>query len=451
MMRRAGRIACVLAALAGSASAQTVTVSPENMAKLAAVALAQQDALTALSLTSALVARDAQDATAWILKSQAERDLGRNAQARLSAKTAWTSAKDQREKYGAAMAMAQALSSSGRRTAAQLWLRRAVEVAHTDVARMVATRDFDYVRSRNRLNLRFDLGLRPSSNLNNGASDPQFVFMGFPFQLSGEALALSGVEATAAVSGRFRLAESDRGTTDLRFAVSQKLVWLSDSARAQAPDARNGDYSLAGVELGLARRGRLGAGALIYSASVAVGHNWYGGADLTDYARAELGLEAPLGAKITGFATLRSESQHSLRAGQGSAQIAALSGGVVAKRGNGDQVKLALDLGQTESEIAAASYASAGITLDYARAAPVLGVALAGSLGIEARDYPTSPYTSDGRQDLRLSAGLTATLTKIDYMGFSPVLSVSVQQAQSNVSIYNTETVGFGLSVRSNF
>lgn len=451
MILRAGLIVCSLAAFAGNALAEGVTLTPQNMAKLASVALAQQDPLSALSLTTALVARDATDATAWILKSQAERDLGRTAQARKSAKAAWAAAKDQREKYGAAMAMAQALSSSGRRTAAQLWLRRAVEVAPSDAARMVATRDFDYVRSRNPLALRFDLALRPSSNVNNGASDPVFEFMGFPFQLSGDALALSGVEATAALSGRYRLAETERGVTDLRFAATQKLVWLSEAAQAQAPDASNGDYSFAGLEAGLMRRAHLGETTLIYTAGLAVGHNWFGGADLTDYLRADLGIEGPLSKSVTGYAALSAESQRSLQSSQGSADILGLSGGVVAKRGNGDQIKLGLDLGQTDSTQAPSSYSAVGLSLDYTRAAPVMGVALAANLGVEARDYAVSPYTSSGRQDLRLTAGVQATLTTIDYMGFSPVLSVSLQEARSNVSIFQTRTVGFGLSVKSNF
>ncbi|HCZ00399.1 MAG: hypothetical protein A3D16_01305 [Rhodobacterales bacterium RIFCSPHIGHO2_02_FULL_62_130] len=452
MTPRAALIAGILATALGlSAQAEGITVSPKDLSKLAAVALSQQDPATALRFTAALLTRDAQDATALILKSQAERDLGRNAQARLSAKAAWAAAQNDQEKYGAAMAMAQALSSSGRRTAAQLWLRRASEVAPSDIALLVATRDFDYVRSRNPLSLRFDIGLRPSSNLNNGATNPMFEFMGFPFQLSGDALALSGVEASAALSGQFRLADSEQGATDLRFAGSQKLVWLSDKAQAQAPEARNSDYAFAGIELGLARRGKLGLGEVIYSASLGAGHNWYGGADLTDYARADLGLEAPIGRKATGFALVSAETQHSLMAGQGSAQIFGLTGGVMAKRGNGDTVKLALDLGKTRSDIAPSSYDAVGLTLDYTRARPVLGVVLAGNLGLEARDYPVSPYDIGGRQDFRLSAGLSATLTQISYMGFSPVLSVTMAQARSTVAIYETQTLGVGLSVRSNF
>jgi hypothetical protein len=439
-----------LLAVAAPAVAEVV-VSPEDMAKLAAVALSQQDPISALRFAEALIERDAGDATAWMLKSRAERDLGRNASAAKSARASWRTAEGNREKYAAALAMAQALSSSGRRTAAQLWLRRAVEVAPNDTARMVATRDYDYVRSRNPLALRFDLSVRPSSNVNNGASDPVFEFMGYPFQLSGDALALSGVEATTALSGRYRLSETDSGVTDLRFAGTQKLVWLSDEAQAQAPEARNGDYSFAAVELGLTRRAKLGATKLVYTAGIAAGHTWFGGENLTDYLRADLGIEGPLSASLTGFATLGAESQHSLQTGQGSAEVLGASGGLVAKRANGDQIKLALEVGQTRSTLAPASYESATLALGYTRAAPVLGVALAANLGVEARDYGFSPYTSDGRQDLRLSAGVQATLTKIDYMGFSPVLSVSVQEARSTVSIYQTQTVGFGLSVQSNF
>ena len=36
-------------------------------------------------------------------------------------------------------------------------------------------------------------------------------------------------------------------------------------------------------------------------------------------------------------------------------------------------------------------------------------------------------------------------------MGFSPVMSVSVARNWSNIAIYDTQTVGLSLSVKSNF
>jgi hypothetical protein len=58
---------------------------------------------------------------------------------------------------------------------------------------------------------------------------------------------------------------------------------------------------------------------------------------------------------------------------------------------------------------------------------------------------------ANGRHDQRLSSSVTATLQKLTYLGFSPVLSLDLARNVSNVALYDTETLGLSVSVKSRF
>ena len=69
------------------------------------------------------------------------------------------------------MLMAQAQSSSGRKTLAQYWLRRAVEVAPTPATEARAIRDFKYLRATNPWSTRISFSITPDSNVNDGSAN----------------------------------------------------------------------------------------------------------------------------------------------------------------------------------------------------------------------------------------------------------------------------------------
>jgi hypothetical protein len=104
-------------------SAET-RISPVEMEKAAKLSLAAGADLQALTLAEALLARNGQDATAHMIRSRALRNLGEFGKAHTAALSGWRYARTVGEKYSAALLAAQALSSDGKRTRAQLWLRR---------------------------------------------------------------------------------------------------------------------------------------------------------------------------------------------------------------------------------------------------------------------------------------------------------------------------------------
>lgn len=437
--------------MAGPVAGQVLELDAPGLRKLAYTALETGFAEQALEYCNALLSRDPADATALILKARALRLLDRYAESEAAARAAVAAAQTPVARFAAATSLAQALSLQDQRTAAQYWLRKAAEAAPTPAARQQAERDFAFVKSQNPLQLRVDAALKPSSNVNGGAADPIFEFLGLPFVLSGDALALSGLQGSLGVSGSYLLDRSATSRTEVRFTGSGQFVVLSGAAKAQAPAAENGDYAYQVLELGLSHRRGLGDKGLSGSAGATLGHNWYGGADLSNYVRLDIGLEQPFSRTLSGFATVSSEFQTRLDTPAASADVLTFSFGTAQLLPGGDSLRTTIGARQSASDDPAVDHRALTAGLDWSKAKPVLGMGISGSFDFEARDYPVSLYTTSGRQDQKVSLSLSAELRQIDYLGFSPVISITAARNTSNVSIYTSESFGIGLSIASRF
>ena len=448
-MRRALAALAALALWAGAGAAEPVRLTADQMRDFGAAALMRGYADQALQIAEALLLRDPGDSLALTLKAQAHRLRGELAESEAAARAAWASADTEAERFGAATALAQALSLQDHRTRAQYWLRQAVEHAPNPGARAQALQDFAYVRDQNPLSLQVEGAIRPSNNVNGGARDPLFEYQGIPFILSGDALALSGQTWALGLQGAYRLADDGRVRQDLIFAASQQGVFLSEEARLQAPKAENGDYALGNVEAGWRRRAALPAGSLTTEAKL--GHSWYGGADLSNSFSLGLSLERPASEsrQMTYGVTL--VRQDRLDRPISSSTELGFAASIMTRGPGGDAWQLGLDLARIGSDDIGIDHAEAGVKLGWQAAEPVAGISLAASLGLQWSDYAASPYTADGRQDLRLAASLAATLDKVSYLGFSPVLSLDLSRNESNVALYDSETIGLSLTVKSRF
>lgn len=435
----------------GSVRAEPLVLTPENLVKLTVVMLQQGKPEQALRFSSALVQRNPGDATALILKSRAERDLGFYAKSVATGRQAWTHADLPRERFGASMAVAQGMASNGQKFRAQFWLRRAAEEAPNESARAMAMRDFDYVRSRSRLSVQLDFSARPSSNVNGGSSEKVINFMGIPLTLSPDALALSGGKMQAAVTARYRLAESDRAKTDLRFGLVERRVWLSDASKLAAPMADSGDYAFSGYELGFDQAWKVARLGGEVTGSLSLGYNRYGGSSMSNYTRLDLGANKGFGGRISGQIGLSLERTNRLDDPKRSATVAGLS--LAASKGlaTGDRLSLSIGLRHSQSKADSIDHKALSAEVGWRKAAPVLNTKVSASLGVEARDYPVSPYTSGGRQDLSVNASISLSFDKLDYMGFAPVMTIEAEKTRSNVAINTSQSLGVGFSVKSSF
>lgn len=442
-------LAIGLALLGGAVQSGPVALTAEEMRRFGQEALLRGYADQALAIAQALLQRDNQDAAALVLKAQALRVRGELAGSEAAARAAWAAARTPGERFGAATALAQALSLQGHRVRAQYWLRQAVQNAPSPAARQQALEDFAYVRDQNPLSLQIDVSGRPSNNVNGGARNPLFEFMGIPFILSGDALALSGLTYGLGLSGRYRLSDDGMTDTALTFGLSHQGVVLSGEAQVQAPTARNADYALNQAEIGWRweRDQRRGPLAL----EVTLGHSWYGGADLAQ----SLGIGASLtrevgpGATVTLSADLtRQDRLDRPVASSQDAEVDALLG---LTGPAGDRWQFGLGLGLTRSQDITVDHREASLSLGWQAARPVAGIGLGASISAKLSDFDASPYAADGRHDRRLAASLTANLRKLTCLGYSPVLSLDYARADSNISLYDTETFGLSLRIQSRF
>jgi hypothetical protein len=441
--------------LAGVAGAQPVTLDAHAMRQLAYTAVKAGFAADALNFTDALLLRDPEDTTALTIRSQALRALGRTGEARAAARAAWDAASNDPGRFGAAMAMAQALSTDGRRTAAQWWLRRAGQHAPNDRAKAVARRDFGYVRSRNPWDIQITASAAPSSNVNNGSRQDSLTLSGLPFEfeIPAGSQALSGFETGLGLRGSYRFAPTVAGRqTSATFALLGQAVTLSDSAQTAAPDLSGSDFSYAAVEAGLRHRRALDPKAqTVGKLSATAGHNWYGGAPLSDYLQLEAGLDRKLqSGGILSFGLAGDRVRRIDSPAQSSDRIE-VSLGYDRDLASGDALSVGVRAARAVSDSPEIGNEAVGLSLGWTRAEPVAGVGLSAGLGVETKLFDQSRYVEGGREDVKLTANLTLTFDKVDYMGFVPVLDLRATRNRSNAALYDTQDLGITLGIRSSF
>ena len=440
-----------LGSLAQPANAEPLVLTPEGMVQMAALLIERGRPDQGLRFAEALLQQNPTDPTALILKARAERDLARYPQSVATARLAWASADQPRDRYGAALAVAQGLASDGQKLRAQVWLRHAIQNAPDDTAKALAVRDLRYVRNRSRLALRFDFALRPSSNVNGGTYERTVDFLGLPFTISPDSRALSGGKVQAAVTAQYRIAESAEAKTDLRFGTLQNRAWLSRSAKRDAPMADAGDYAFSGYEIGLDQAWKLPSQTGEATASVTFGHNRYGGAPMSNYARVDLGLAHSLSADLSVQGGVSVERQLRRDAPDRSATILGAQAGFGRKLASGDRIAVSFGLRDTQSDSSNIDHNALSAETSWTKSEPVFGLGLSLGLGIEQRDYARSALSPDGRDDLSLRAKANLAIESIDYLGFMPVVSLEAERTRSNVSIYRSRSLGLGVSIRSKF
>lgn len=443
--------AFVLGLFVSQASAQA-SLNPAEMRELAGQAALRGQANLAYDLSRALISRDDTDLNAHLIRSRAARDLGRNGDALMHARRAWSLAGDAQTKYAAALATAQALSSDGRRTSAQFWLRRAIELAPNEALKQRAAEDFVYVRRRNPWSTQLRFSVAPSSNINNGSRNDSSELFGLPFEfgLEGEAQALSGVEISTGFSTRYRLTENERKRSDLTFGVSHRTYVLSEDAKDIAPDAQGADFATSSAYVALGESYALSGGKARLGWDAQLGRTWYAGDPLLDYTRIGVNYRRAAGKRGLVSAAISRDVQD----GAGSRDDAAilrvsLGYGMALK--NGDQFSLSTRVVQSTSEAGYLDYDQRALSASYRMAKPVGPAQLEFGLTVSEKHHDASSLTPDGRDERTVEARVTAALPEMDFYGFMPTVTLNAERTDANIDLYETETYGIQLGVRSAF
>ncbi len=458
-MRRMRYAATAAFALwAGAVLAEPVELGPGELRKLAYDVLTAGNAEQALALTDALMQRDPKDAQTLILRSQILQSLGREAEARAAARAAYRASGTGETRYGSAMVMAQLLSEADRPTMTQLWLRRAAQAAPNDQAKAVARQDFQHVRSGNPWIFQFDLSLSPSSNVNNGSANTSFVFEGLPqfgpytLPIEGESRALSGAEASFGATAIYRLVPTETGMTQLHFSAEQRVVWLSDKAKTIAPTARARDYAFSSLEMGIGHKYRPLNSEVIYDFDATLGHNWYGGYDMSNYLQLQASADRRLGARTAGMIGISAEHQDRVDNPDRTASIYGLTLGLARGLENRDRLQFTVAGRWTETDNPGIRNDALIARVGWSKSEPVAGIGVSAGLALELRDYPESPYKpGEGRLDQRVTLDMSLEFQDVEYMGFTPTLDLRASRNTSNVGLFESEDFGVNIGIKSAF
>ena len=252
------------------AAEQSVALSLPEARSLAVHALNGERPALASQIAQGLLIADPHSAYAHYVLATAHADMGHGTDGRKSAARAYRYADTRVQKFQAAELAARLTFADGHPTLTQLWLRRAVQNAPTPEIEEQLARDYARVRRENPFRFSITGGVKPSSNVNNGADTAQQVIDGLPFtgRLSGSAQALSGIVGTVDAVVGYRLRSTQKTRTDLSGRLFVQRVALDSGSHDLAPEARNGDFGATYADVSLRQSFAVGAAAMLPCAAI---------------------------------------------------------------------------------------------------------------------------------------------------------------------------------------
>ncbi|MEM9872064.1 MAG: hypothetical protein AAF822_12480 [Pseudomonadota bacterium] len=429
-------------------AANTTVLSPDQARVAARKLLAVGHAKAAQDVLEVLVSRDPDDAVSHTLLAHAHRMQGNHDAATFAARTAWQKADQDQVKYAAALAAAQSLAKDDKEMRAQIWLRRAAHVAPDDARRARAIRDYRFVRDTSPWSTRFRFGITPSDNVNNAPRDNTYILGGLVF-VDEDAVPLSGVEINAGADLRynFNISQTQRDFVELSW--DQTRVVLTDDNVPE--DVSASDFTYTKLETTLGRDWQSSAEAPRRTASLGYGRIWYGGEHLSD----ELSLSyrqrqaRPGGSHLWWHAKVgyADRQDNDLRSGTTSA----VGVGWRFPFEGGAQLVLSADVSSTDTDSSISDHESLALSTSYTLSARPMGVLTTFTGQAKFRRYDTPVYGVDARSDDEFTLSTSMLFTGFDTYGFAPKVTVSANRTNSNVSLFETQSVGVSIGFESVF
>lgn len=443
--------------LGAGAPAKTdpLNLTPIQILQASVSAMDENRPRVALTLINALLERNPNDVNARLVHARVTRQLGKFETSRKSARQAWKFSKNPQAKYSSALLMAQALSSSNKRTLSQLWLRRAVQHAPNERARRIAMRDFGYVRARNPWSTHLRFSVAPNSNINNGSANAtSFETLGglYPTPveliLGGSALALSGIEQSLGFTTRYRFAQTQTRASDFAFQFDHKTYVLSGDARTISPATKGRDFAFTNLSFSYTQLWKKLETGRETTLVAAVGTNWYGGEAYGKFVRLTFGQTFRLSRSAKLNWSLSTERAKGERAPH--ADVIRANIGLTKRIKNGATLRYTLRATDSRSLIDSADYKEVAAGVSYFPRAKFFGIAPSFGLTLRKRDYPVSGVP-EGRHDREISTYMRLRFTEIDYYGFNPSVTLTAAKTLSNIGRFDTKRFGLQIGVQSAF
>jgi len=456
-------VSVILPCLPGTALAQDVRVAKDQIEltlpqarQLAAQALAAGRPDLAVQLASGLLAADPESSYAHFVLANAYAQQGRSRTARKSASRAYRYADTPSHRFEAAELAARISYVEKRPTLTQLWLRRAAHYAPDAQVEEQLGKDFARVRAENPLYFSLRGGIRPSSNVNNGADTAFQIIDGIPFvgTLSGRARALSGVILNFDGILRYRLRGSARSRTDLTSRLYVQRVLLDGNSKERAPEVSNSDFGTTYAEVGLRHAFAIGEEGDSGILDFALGQYWTGGRKNYSFGR----LSGERRWQLTPQTEFIVDASIERRLSAFRARFDSTAYGLVMsarhKLKSGDGLFLSLNLRKTDSRFVNSRVNTAAVQASYNFGEQIGPVFVSAGMVLGYSDYPDFIALFEvpgGRQDKSAYADVNLFFPDIDYGGFAPTLRIRAGRKYSNVSRYDTRELSVSLGIQSKF
>ncbi len=453
LLRRGLFVLLTAGVLAVPATAQTkrpdaLRITLDEARQAAANALMAGRAEDALILSQGVLLGAPEDKTALFIKARALRQLGKREAAVETARVAWQTSDTPRDRFYSAMMMAQMRSFAGQNGVAQLWLRRAMQLAPDDRLKEIAVEDFRHVRRITPWRFAMDLFVQPSDNLNNAPTEDTPV----PGGVVKVTPPLSGLRYGAGVQMRYIKPLAPRVRLQFSGFAQGSAVRLSDEAK-DVPGAEAGDYTSAVLGGAVTLEGIAKDGGRLGRAHLSLRRQWQGGAPIADIARLDLGLDQRLSPTVGLGLRLGFEDVKRLDSPVGDAQRrdAGLS---LTKRFEHGALTLDMGVGETFSAAYNVGRQDGSVGLSYAFARPVAGVlpTLSFDYGVYNYDAPwIGAPDGPAREDRQRRIGVDLLLPQLDYYGFAPEVGVSFTDRNSNYNLYENRSTDLRFGLKSVF
>jgi hypothetical protein len=352
-------------------------------------------------------------------------------------------------RFRAALLIADLYATKGSFVLAKFWARRAFEVASPQ-ERTAAALLYQRIEAASPLSVSARLSFAPSSNVNNGGETKIIVIGGFPFVFGDSSLRLSGIEATGGATLIYKISQTSRSLTEAYGDVSFRKVWLDSRSGNLAPEVSNSDFDQLGFSAGLRHSWQAVPVLGPTSASLSFGQGYVAGEQVTDWRAIELRQvvyqrdQRSLGLSFAARADDRLDNAISSSTSRriGATFQQGLTGGQTLT------FQIAVNDVNSDSALVWKDEASVSVSIGRIRLGPVEAAA-----GFDAAiaDYPGWILTPGGRRDVSGGLSLEVTYGAISFLGFSPTVALNARHTESNIDVFDRQSLSVGLSFSSNF
>lgn len=442
--------ACMSAATPILAKDAPTRLNPSEARNFALGLLQQGEPRAARAIALGLLQKDSRDYLALMVLAAAERALGRPAQAKFAARRAWRSSTTEKDRFAAAFTMSNILKSEEKYGRAQIWLRRAGEATDEPRYENAARREFRRIRDANPWSINFGFTLAPTSNVNGGPNDNTYTIGDLVF-VDPTAVPLSGLEIGTELKVIRRFAPADWGRASFGLRYDERRYILSSAAKAAVPTARGSDYDFTALEANLALDFASASETAQTSADLTLTQNWQGGSRIAKSHKLRLGREvSPSRVARVGYGVSYQDQTRQDTAVR-LTETYTLDAFAIRQLPNKNLLRYGASLSKVDSRSSDMAHTSAIFSLAYLPSEPLLGAQATFSGLLQLREYDRLRYGSTVREDQKLALSANFVFNKLDYMGFSPSLTVSATRNFSNKSFFDTQEFGLSLGVKSTF